>query len=63
MLSQVARLVPLMTGTGQPDFVIADRSAGWRGVDGCVLGWFDGRWEVRERGGFSLKSSDGEPVG
>lgn len=62
MLSQVARLVPMMTGTGQPDYVIVDRSAAWRGVDGCVLGWFDGRWEVRGGGGFRLKSSAGERV-
>jgi hypothetical protein len=56
ILAQVARLVPMMTGTGQPDFVIMDRSAAWRGVDGCALGFFDARWEISDLSSFTLDS-------
>ena len=46
-LSQAARLVPMITGVGQPDFVVLGESAKWKGVDGAVaLGFFDYRWKV-----------------
>jgi hypothetical protein len=56
MLSQAARLVPMMTGTGQPDFIVLDRSAAWRGVDGTSLGWFDAWWEMGRGNCLSLTS-------
>lgn len=46
MLEQAARLVPMITGTGQPDFVIVREDARWRGVDGSYLGFFDAWWNV-----------------
>ncbi|KAK6399035.1 hypothetical protein LTR65_000593 [Meristemomyces frigidus] len=53
-LDIAARLVPLMTGTGQPDFVVADRSMLWKGVEGTLaLGWFDGEWNVSRTSYFS----------
>ncbi|KAI7273497.1 alpha/beta-hydrolase [Hortaea werneckii] len=46
-LAIAARLVPLMTGTGQPDFVVADRSMLWKGLEGTLaLGLFDDDWNV-----------------
>ena len=46
-LAQAARLVPMMTGVGQPDFVVLDESANWRGVEGALaLGFLDYQWEV-----------------
>lgn len=53
-LDIAARLVPLLTGTGQPDFVVADRSMLWKGLEGTLaLGWFDGDWEVSRNSYFS----------
>jgi hypothetical protein len=46
MLEQAARLVPMLTGTGQPDFIIVTEDARWKGVDGCYLGFFDSNWQV-----------------
>jgi hypothetical protein len=46
-LSRAARLVPMLTGVGQPDFVVLGEKAKWKGVDGALaLGFFDYRWEV-----------------
>ena len=46
-LQQAARVVPMLTGVGQPDFVIMSKSAGWRGIEGALaLGFFDANWEV-----------------
>lgn len=47
-LASVARLVPMMPGSGQPDFVVADSqkmlAMGLEGV--LAMGFFDGTWEV-----------------
>lgn len=46
-LLQASRLVPTVTGVGQPDFVILGESARWRGVEGALaLGFLDHAWEV-----------------
>ncbi|KAF2878201.1 hypothetical protein BDV95DRAFT_556907 [Massariosphaeria phaeospora] len=46
-LAQAARLVPMLTGVGQPDFVVLGESAKWRGVEGALaLGFFDREWKV-----------------
>ncbi|KAF2730523.1 hypothetical protein EJ04DRAFT_473528 [Polyplosphaeria fusca] len=46
-LAQAARLVPMLTGVGQPDFVVLGESASWRGVEGALaLGFFDHQWNV-----------------
>jgi hypothetical protein len=46
MLRQSARLIPMLTGTGQPDFIIVTEEAMWKGVEGCHLGFFDAWWQV-----------------
>lgn len=46
-LRQAARIVPMMTGVGQPDFVVFGQSARWRGIEGVLaMGFFDSNWEV-----------------
>jgi predicted esterase len=46
-LSTAARLVPMLTGSGQPDFVVADREMLRKGVEGTLaLGFFDSFWDV-----------------
>lgn len=53
-LSIAARLVPMLTGTGVPDFVIADRTMLWKGIEGTLaLGFFDGWWNVSTNSFFS----------
>lgn len=56
MLAQIARLAPLLTGTGQPDFIIMDRSASWRGVDGASLGFLDASWNITDSSSLTLTS-------
>jgi hypothetical protein len=43
-LTQAARLTPLTTGIGVPDFAILNGESGWKGVEGTLLGFFDTFW-------------------
>ncbi|KAJ4502437.1 hypothetical protein HRR90_007850 [Exophiala dermatitidis] len=44
---QAARLVPTLTGAGQPDFVILKNEARWKGSSGtAALGFFDYKWSI-----------------
>lgn len=46
-LRQAARVVPMLTGVGQPDFVVFGRSAQWLGIEGALaMGFFDSNWAV-----------------
>ena len=46
-LRTAARLVPLRTGVGQPDFVILGREAAWKGTQGVLaMGQFDSDWQI-----------------
>lgn len=46
-LAQAARLVPLLTGVGQPDFIVLSEEARWKGVEGALaLGFFDSQWQI-----------------
>jgi len=62
-LRQAARIVPMVTGVGQPDFVVFGDSAKWRGIEGTLaMGFFDSNWEVTgssvvETGFVTTKSS------
>jgi hypothetical protein len=48
-LQQAARLVPTLTGSGQPDFVIMSKSCMWKGVGGVyAMGFLDSSWRVSE---------------
>ena len=49
-----ARLVPTLTGAGVPDFVIADSSMLWKGIEGTLaMGFFDENWNVSLNAFFS----------
>ncbi len=53
-LELAARLVPLMTGSGQPDWVIMDETMLWKGLDGVLaLGFFDQYWQVSRNSYFT----------
>lgn len=46
-LRAAARLLPLRTGVGQPDFVILGREAAWKGAEGVLaMGQFDSDWQI-----------------
>lgn len=46
-LFTASKLIPLMTGAGQPDFVVTIEQSRWRGLDGAAaLGFFDFAWNV-----------------
>ncbi|KAF1926669.1 uncharacterized protein M421DRAFT_67357 [Didymella exigua CBS 183.55] len=46
-LRQAARLVPMLTGVGQPDFVILGEETKWKGIEGALaLGFFNSQWQV-----------------
>ncbi|KAL8696945.1 MAG: hypothetical protein Q9224_002538 [Gallowayella concinna] len=49
-LHSAARLVPMLTGVGQPDFVIVGKDCSWKGIAGVhALGFFDNSWNTPER--------------
>lgn len=49
-----ARLVPMLTGVGQPDFIVFSKSSMWNGLDGVVaMGFFDYAWNVSKTSYFS----------
>jgi len=49
-----ARLVPTLTGAGVPDFVIADSTMLWKGIEGTLaMGFFDEHWNVSLNAVFS----------
>lgn len=53
-LSLAARLMPMMTGVGQPDFIVTGKSSRWKGVDGVVaMGFFDHSWNVTQTSFFT----------
>ncbi len=46
-LRQAARLVPMLTGVGQPDFVIFSKRCLWTGAGGALaMGFLDHSWKV-----------------
>ena len=48
-LRQAARFVPMLTGVGQPDFIIVRRKCAWQGAAGVLaMGFFDHNWKVTQ---------------
>ena len=46
-LNRAARLVPMLTGVGQPDFVVLGKESAWKGIAGArAIGFFDYAWNV-----------------
>lgn len=53
-LTVVARLVPMMTGSGQPDWVVTDKTMMWKGLQGTLaLGFFRQDWKVSKNAYFT----------
>lgn len=53
-LDVAARLVPMLPGVGQPDFVVADRRMLWQGAGGVLaMGSFDHLWNATENSYFT----------
>ncbi|KAL8712818.1 MAG: hypothetical protein Q9220_003026 [cf. Caloplaca sp. 1 TL-2023] len=49
-LQHAARLIPMLTGVGQPDFVVVRRDCAWKGAAGALaLGYFDNSWNISVR--------------
>lgn len=48
-LGQAVRMVPTLTGAGQPDFIILGNEARWKGHGGALaMGFFDHAWQVSQ---------------
>ena len=48
-LRQAARLVPMLTGVGQPEFVVVSKRCAWQGAAGVLaMGSFDNFWKMSE---------------
>ncbi|ERF77070.1 hypothetical protein EPUS_06288 [Endocarpon pusillum Z07020] len=48
-LQQAVRMVPILTGAGQPDFIVLDNDARWKGVGGVLaMGFFDYAWQISQ---------------
>ena len=46
-LRHAARLVPMLTGVGQPDFIVVSKKCAWKGAAGVsAMGFFDNSWQV-----------------
>lgn len=49
-----ARLVPMMTGVGAPDFVITDSRMLWKGIEGTLaMGFLDEHWRASSNAIFT----------
>lgn len=48
-LRHAAKLIPTLTGAGQPDFVITSKKSGWLGQAGAMaMGFFDYSWNISD---------------
>lgn len=48
-LEQAVRMVPTLTGAGQPDFVVLGHDARWKGVAGVLaMGFLDHAWQISQ---------------
>lgn len=48
-LRLAARLLPMLTGVGQPEFIVVSERCAWEGTGGVLaMGSFDRHWELSE---------------
>lgn len=46
-LRLAARLLPLITGAGQPEFILVNKTCAWKGAAGVIaMGSFDSFWKI-----------------
>ena len=46
-LQFAARFVPMLTGVGQPDFILCSEKCTWKGAEGTLaMGFYDHVWEI-----------------
>ena len=46
-LRQAARFVPMLTGVGQPEFIVSSKDTAWKGIGSVLaMGSFDHHWNV-----------------
>jgi len=52
-LAVAARLVPMLTGVGQPEFLIVTKESKLKGLEGVVaMGSFDSQWNMSKASFF-----------
>jgi len=52
-LTVAVRFVPMLTGVGQPDFLILTRESKLKGMEGVIaMGFFDSKWNVSKTSFF-----------
>ena len=48
-LRLASRLVPMLTGVGQPEFIVVSNACAWKGAAGVLaMGSFENSWDVSE---------------
>ena len=48
-LRYASRLLPMLTGVGQPDFIVVSKECGWKGASGALaMGFLDSFWEISD---------------
>ncbi len=48
-VNQAARLLPMLTGVGQPDFVLFGKRCAWEGAAGVyAMGSFNNSWNISD---------------
>jgi len=53
-LRRAARMMPLVTGVGQPEFIILSRESAWKGLEGVLaMGFLDSHWNATRSSFFS----------
>ena len=59
-LRLASRMIPLLTGVGQPDFIIVGKRCTWQGTAGVLaIGSFTSRWEASE-GSYIFQATQGQ---
>jgi len=53
-LARTARMLPMLPGVGQPEFIVLGRECAWKGLEGVLaMGFFDSQWNVTRSSFFT----------
>ncbi|KAL9129258.1 MAG: hypothetical protein Q9217_002238 [Psora testacea] len=62
-LRQASRLLPMLTGVGQPDFIVVRKRCAWQGAAGVLaMGSFNNCWKASEAAKMAAFESTGSPT-